>query len=118
MVEPLTPEQTAAVCRVMGVKPAGGNPYASTRGPDLIRHYESYEAHETFSERRRDVRFDDLYSDREMGLWADLQHFKARSERLEAEIREACKILQTDSLVVAVRKLVAEVRELKQKGDQ
>jgi hypothetical protein len=115
-VEELTPEQEAAVCHTMGVTPAGQNPYASTRGPakDRIGHYSEYEAHESWSQYSRDIKLDDLFSNREISLFQDREHYKARVEILENQIAEACKILQTNSLVVAVRAMALAYRELQQ----
>ena len=110
-----TPAQLHYLKHTLGVVPVSGNPYTS---PTSRRDYferQDYEAHEQYEEQRRSdaIRFDDLYSEREMHLWADCQHYKTRSEHLEATIREACKVLQTNSLVEAVRKVVADLREAK-----
>jgi hypothetical protein len=114
-----TPKQLHYLKHTMGVVPVG-NPYARHANDKFascrdVQAYEARETHEHYAEQRRSdaVRFEDLYSDREIGLWADLQFFKSRSEHLEATIAEACKVLGSHNLVEAVRKLKDELREAK-----
>lgn len=120
MPEPYTPEQLRYLRFHMGMEPVGmSNPYHghTTRSKPLDQfEYDENEARAAHAEQHAlDVRFDDLYSEREQKLWSEAEYYRAKSERLSVEIALACKIMQSETLVESVRALVAERRELKAK---
>lgn len=95
------------------------NPYrAADSRQSLCTDYfgaQEHEAHEHHRERMQEdrFRFEDMETEREQKMWAEMMHYKSRCGVLEGEVQEALKIVGGDCLVENVRYLDLAYQELK-----